>query len=91
MYQRTKHWLKSSAECTSRAIVSLELCERPVKSTKQAEKLEGVCMFNTLDSFYMFDRVQNGNHESLDMEIILNCYFPVNEIYKTCEFHWVFS
>ncbi|CAG2231294.1 unnamed protein product [Mytilus edulis] len=42
VYQRTKHWLKSSAECTSRAIVSLELCERPVKSTKQAEKLEGI-------------------------------------------------
>ncbi|CAC5425947.1 unnamed protein product [Mytilus coruscus] len=42
VYQKTKHWLKSSAECTSRAIVSLELYDRPVKSTKQAEKLEGI-------------------------------------------------
>lgn len=40
--QRRVHYLKSAAECTSRAIVSLELCEHPIKSVHQAEKLQGI-------------------------------------------------
>ena len=40
--QRTRHYLKSAAECTSRAVVSLELSEEPVKTVKQARQLEGV-------------------------------------------------
>ncbi|CAH1277003.1 Hypp9453 [Branchiostoma lanceolatum] len=40
--QRRAHYLKSAAEWTSRAIVSLELEEKPVKSVKQATKLEGI-------------------------------------------------
>ena len=41
-YQRTKSWLKSSSEWTSRAIVSLDLSDHPIKSIKQASKLEAV-------------------------------------------------
>ncbi|KAK3095641.1 hypothetical protein FSP39_017049 [Pinctada imbricata] len=41
-FQRSRHYLKSAAECTSRAIVSLELSESAVKSPRQAEKLEGI-------------------------------------------------
>ena len=40
--QRARHYLTSAAEWTSRAIVSLELADTPVKSVKQAKKLEGV-------------------------------------------------
>ncbi|XP_021363949.1 uncharacterized protein LOC110457159 isoform X2 [Mizuhopecten yessoensis] len=40
--QRRVHYLKSAAECTSRAIVSLELSEDPIKSVHQAEKLQGI-------------------------------------------------
>ncbi|XP_078667926.1 uncharacterized protein LOC144909692 [Branchiostoma floridae x Branchiostoma belcheri] len=40
--QRRAHYLKSAAEWTSRAVVSLELEEKPVKSVKQATKLEGI-------------------------------------------------
>ena len=42
--QRTRHYLKTAAECTSRAIVSLELSDEPVKTVKQARQLEGVGM-----------------------------------------------
>lgn len=41
-FQRTRHYLKSAAECTSKAVVSLDLCEHPIKSIKQAGTLEGV-------------------------------------------------
>ncbi|KAL8562747.1 hypothetical protein ACOMHN_022622 [Nucella lapillus] len=40
--QRGKHYLKSAAECTSKAIVSLELSEKNVNTTKQAVRLEGI-------------------------------------------------
>lgn len=40
--QRSRHYLTSAAEWTSRAIVSLDLAEKPVKSIKQASQLEGV-------------------------------------------------
>lgn len=40
--QRRHNYLKSAAECTSRAIVSLELSDEPVRSVKQARRLEGV-------------------------------------------------
>ena len=41
-HQRKFHYLKSAAECTSKAIVSLETHEHPIKSLKQAQALEGV-------------------------------------------------
>ncbi|XP_061189749.1 uncharacterized protein LOC133197644 [Saccostrea echinata] len=41
-WQRTRHYLKSAAECTSRAIVSLELSPQPIKSPRQAQKLESI-------------------------------------------------
>ncbi|KAL5021381.1 hypothetical protein ScPMuIL_000536 [Solemya velum] len=41
-WQRTRHYLKSAAECTSRAIVSLELSEKPVRTVKQGRSLEGI-------------------------------------------------
>lgn len=40
--QRSRHYLKSAAECTSRAIVSLELADNPITSVAEARKLEGV-------------------------------------------------
>ena len=42
--QRMRHYLKTAAECTSRAIVSLELSDEPVKTVKQSRQLEGVGM-----------------------------------------------
>ncbi|XP_067657194.1 uncharacterized protein [Haliotis asinina] len=41
-WQRTRQYLKSAAECTSRAIVSLELADSPIKSVSQAKTLEGI-------------------------------------------------
>ncbi|XP_074641070.1 uncharacterized protein LOC141898842 [Tubulanus polymorphus] len=41
-FQRSRHYFKSAAECTSRAIVSLDLCDIPLKSVKQATQLEGI-------------------------------------------------
>ncbi|XP_046342613.1 uncharacterized protein LOC124123459 [Haliotis rufescens] len=41
-WQRTRQYLKSAAECTSRAIVSLELADKPIKSVSQAKALEGI-------------------------------------------------
>ena len=41
-WQRKKHYLKASAEWTSKAIVSLELSEKPIKNATQATKLDGV-------------------------------------------------
>ncbi|XP_062571331.1 uncharacterized protein LOC134233385 [Saccostrea cucullata] len=41
-WQRTRHYLKSAAECTSRAIVSLELSPQPIKSPRQAQKLQNI-------------------------------------------------
>lgn len=61
--QRCHSYLKSAAECTSRAIVSLELSDEPVRSVKQARRLAGVgkqqvacvvfrhCLFS-LDCFF---------------------------------------
>lgn len=43
--QRSRHYLKSAAECTSRAIVSLELAEHEISSVQAARKLDGVGMF----------------------------------------------
>ncbi|XP_045190631.2 uncharacterized protein LOC123547523 [Mercenaria mercenaria] len=40
--QRCHHYLKSAAECTSRAVVSLELADEPIRSVKQARRLEGI-------------------------------------------------
>ncbi|XP_013403533.1 uncharacterized protein LOC106168870 [Lingula anatina] len=41
-YQRNCVYLKSAAEWTSKAIISLELSQEPVKSVNQAAKLEGI-------------------------------------------------
>ena len=46
--QRTRHYLKSAAECTSRAIVSLELSDESVRSVSQARQLEGVRLSKTV-------------------------------------------
>lgn len=40
--QRGKHYLKSAAECTSKAIVSLELSEKNINTAKQAMQLLAV-------------------------------------------------
>ncbi|XP_070541485.1 uncharacterized protein [Ptychodera flava] len=40
--QRRHHFLKQAAEWTSKAIVSLSLADVPIRSVKQAQKLEGV-------------------------------------------------
>ena len=40
--QRSRHYLKSAAECTSKAVVSLELAEQLIFTEKDAKKLEGV-------------------------------------------------
>ncbi|XP_057306464.1 uncharacterized protein LOC130644757 isoform X1 [Hydractinia symbiolongicarpus] len=41
-YQRKFNYLKSAAEWTSRAIVSLDLADSEIRSVKQAEKLEAI-------------------------------------------------
>ena len=51
--QRTRHYLKSAAECTSRAIVSLELSDEPVRSVSQARQLEGVRLNKTVYSYVL--------------------------------------
>ena len=40
--QRGKHYLKSAAECTSKAVVSLELSDKNVNTAKQALRLQAV-------------------------------------------------
>lgn len=40
--QRGKHYLKSAAECTSKAIVSLELSDKNINTAKQAVRLQAV-------------------------------------------------
>nr|XP_006813158.1 PREDICTED: uncharacterized protein LOC102804073 [Saccoglossus kowalevskii] len=40
--QRRQHYLKQAAEWTSKAIVSLSLTDAPIRSIKQAQKLEGI-------------------------------------------------
>ncbi|XP_076461826.1 uncharacterized protein LOC143294275 [Babylonia areolata] len=40
--QRGKHYLKSAAECTSKAIVSLELSDKNINTAKQAIRLESI-------------------------------------------------
>ena len=59
--QRRHHYLKSAAECTSRAVVSLELADEPVKSVKQARRLEGVSLhhFSGLYLFAIFGNATN--------------------------------
>lgn len=39
-WQRTRHYLKSAAECTSRAIVSLELSPQPIRTPRHAQQLK---------------------------------------------------
>ncbi|XP_041369650.1 uncharacterized protein LOC121383623 [Gigantopelta aegis] len=41
-WQRSRHYLKSAAEWTSRAIVSLELTLHHIKTVHQAMRLEGI-------------------------------------------------